>query len=485
MSAAEQDLLGWSAGDVLAAFRDRRLSPVEYLQALIARIEEVQPTVNCLGDTYFDEALDLARKAAQVYATDPARARPLEGLPVVVKDETEVAGKRTTNGSLLYVDYVAEESDPIVERLTGHGAIVHARGLTPEFSITFWTHSRLWGVTRNPWNPAYDVSGSSGGPAAALAAGMTPLATGSDIGGSIRTPASCCGVVGYLPPHGRIPVPGVWGRDDWSRVGPLARSVSDCALVTDLVSGHHVRDHFSIREPSSIGVPTGDVRGWRVAVSYDLGDWPVTDEVRAATRDVVEALAAEGADVVEVDLVMERELVRRASNAHNGALFAASLTAEVARQPELVNDYTHAWLDELAADQTPTSVFDGRQIEAMLSERVDRVLTDHRVLICPVMAMPAFEAGADYSSTPFVLDGVEWDVLHDLHLTEAFNLMGRTPVLVVPAGRSSTGVPIGVQIVGRTYDDASVMTVGAALERARPWSPIAEPAVHGGGRPAR
>ena len=199
------DLFSASATEVLRRYRSRELSPVEYLSALIARIEAVGADVNAFGDTYFEEALVQARAAEGIYMADGGAPRPLEGLPLAVKDEAELAGKRTTFGSLIYEDYVSSTTDITVERALDAGAVVHARTLTPEFSIAFWTHTRLWGVTRNPWNREFDVSGSSGGSAAALAAGFTPLATGSDIGGSVRVPASCCGVVGYIAAVRAIP----------------------------------------------------------------------------------------------------------------------------------------------------------------------------------------------------------------------------------------------------------------------------------------
>jgi aspartyl-tRNA(Asn)/glutamyl-tRNA(Gln) amidotransferase subunit A len=353
------------------------------------------------------------------------------------------------------------------------GAVIHGRGLTPEFSIPFWTHSRLWGVTRNPWNLDFDVGGSSGGSAAAVAAGMTPLATGSDIGGSIRVPASCCGVVGYLPPFGRIPVPGMWGRDDWSRVGPLTRTVADAALMVDLVSGRHVRDHFSLPEQTQLVAVAPDVRGKRIALSLDLGDWPVTDEVRAAVADAAKALEDQGAIVTPVDLTVERELVRQASNGHNGELFAASAQAEIAGREDEVNLYTLAWLAELAADRSEGSFLAAREVEAVISERVDRVLLEHDALLCPVMAVPALPAGVDHTIEPLVVDGVVRDSFHDIHLSEVFNVVNRCPVLTVPVGRGASGVPIGVQIVARGYDDATAFAIGGALERARPWPLIA------------
>lgn len=461
-------LVTWSVREVLAAFGRGELSPVEYLQALLDRIDAVQPTLNALGDQYRDEAMTAARSAETRYSRGEPAGR-LDGIPVVVKDETEIGGKRTTNGSLLWVDYISEESDPIVERLVAAGAFCHGRGLTPEFSIPFWTHSRLWGVTRNPWNTAFDVGGSSGGSAAAVAAGMTPWATGSDIGGSIRVPASCCGVVGYLPPAGRIPVPGVWGRDDWSRVGPLTRTVADAALMVDVTSGRHVRDHFSIPEPTNLGDVRPDVLGLRVALSLDLGDWPVTEEVGAAVADAAHALEEQGAIVTPVDLAITRDEVRRASNGHNGGLFAASSQAMVSGHEQDVNPYTLAWLAEVAADRSDNSFFEAREIEAEICERVDRVLVDHDVILCPTMSIPALEAGVDYTMQPLVVDGVERDSFHDIHLSEAFNITSRCPVLNVPVGRGSNGVPIGAQVVARGIEDATVFAVGAALEQARPW----------------
>lgn len=467
----DDEVHAWPAVRVLEAFRRKQVAPSEYLAVLAARIERWQPVVNCLGDVYLDEAFEAARRADDAYAGDGAAARPLEGLPVVVKDETEYAGHRTTNGSLLWTDWVPDRSDPLVERLLGAGAVVHARGLTPEFSSAFWCHSRLWGVTRNPWNPAFDVSGSSGGSAAAVAAGLTPLATGSDIGGSIRTPASACGVVGFKPPSGRIPVPGLYGRVDWSSVGPLARTAADCALLVDVASGHHPRDHFSLREPTRLGAPPATAAGLRVAFSPDLGDWPVTASVRALARAAADALAAAGAAVADVDLVVTREEVRRAGDAHHRALMVADLVEAVGDRRADCCDYALHWIDSVNAPPDPASFLEGRRIEAAVSERIDRVLADHDVLLTPAMCLPAFPAG--FCGVTYALDGVDRDCLHDLHLTEVFNLANRCPVVTVPVGRSPDGVPVGLQVVGRTYDDATALRVAAALQAAVPQPAVA------------
>ena len=197
----DRDLCYLPAVEALELFRSRALSPLELLRALMRRAEEVEPRINAFTERYFEEALARAAEAEQRYVRGEARA--LEGLPVAIKDEPEVRGKRTTQGSLVLKDHVSEQNAYVVDRLEQAGAIFHARTATPEFCLLFQTHSRLWGVTRNPWNLETTPGGSSGGSAASLAAGTSTLASGSDIGGSIRQPASMCGLVGFKPPHWR------------------------------------------------------------------------------------------------------------------------------------------------------------------------------------------------------------------------------------------------------------------------------------------
>jgi Asp-tRNA(Asn)/Glu-tRNA(Gln) amidotransferase A subunit family amidase len=458
------------ASEVLAAFGRRELSPVEYLEALIQRTSDIEPRINAFGDTYFDEALEAARRAERVYASRSTKPRPLEGLPVAVKDEAEVAGQRTTNGSLLLQESIATESEPMIERLLAAGGIVHARTLTPEFSITFWTSSRLWGVTRNPWNLDYDVGGSSGGSAAALAAGTTPLATGSDIGGSIRVPASCCGVVGYKPAYGRIPQRPPDAMDHWCHLGPLARSVADVALLADVFVGPDARDPASLRPALRIGRPSTDVAGMRIAFSHDLGDWPVVDEVRATVSRTADILRSLGAVVEEVPLVVERALLRTASDAHYAAIFGASISEMIAGREAEANPDTLHWLASL---EGAPSYLQGLKAEAEIAGRLAEVFDRFDALVCPTLAIPAYRAGVDYCTEPVVIDGTHYDGMRDICLSEVFNPLGRCPVITLPVGRDSVGVPIGLQIVGRSYEDARVFSIAAALEVAQPWPAIA------------
>jgi Asp-tRNA(Asn)/Glu-tRNA(Gln) amidotransferase A subunit family amidase len=459
-----------SAVEALDLFRSRDLSPVEYLEGLIARNDAVGGAVNAFTDTYFDEALHQARVAAQVYVS--GEPRPLEGLPIAVKDEADVAGKRTTNGSLLWVDHVAQRDEPMIERIRAAGGIIHARTTTPEFSIAFWTWSKLWGITRNPWNLDFDVSGSSGGSGAALAAGLTPLATGSDIGGSIRAPASCCGVVGYKPAYGRIPQPAPFGLDSWSHLGPLARTVADTALFADQLIGPHPRDLASIRPALRIGDVDSDVRGMRIALSQDLGDWPVLPVIRKALTDTAASLRSVGAVVEEVPLCIERKLIATASDAHYGMLFAAASRQAIAGREGEANTYTRNWLATL---ETPPSPMQGLEAEGAIIERVNDILERFDVLLCPTASIPALRAGVDHTEVPVTIDGVDYDPMREIFLTEIFNATGRCPVINVPIGRDDLGVPIGAQVVARTFEDPTAFRVAAAMEATRPWPLVAEP----------
>ena len=199
---SDQDLCYISAAEALKKFRDKTLSPVELLNAQWQRHQQIHERINAFTYTHFEEAMDRARKAEAKYANGK-RTGALEGLSIGIKDENNIAGKPTSNGSLLMKDYIADTTSVNNERILRAGGLVHARTATPEFSCAGYTHSKLWGVTRNPYNRDLTPGGSSGGSAASLAAGTSCLATGSDIGGSIRIPAATCGLVGYKPPYGR------------------------------------------------------------------------------------------------------------------------------------------------------------------------------------------------------------------------------------------------------------------------------------------
>ncbi len=469
------ELCYMSAGEALALFARRELSPLELMRAVIDRAEQVEPAVNALCHTFFEAALDQARAAEQRYGGRGDPPRPLEGIPLAVKEEEAVTGQPWTHGSLIHRDTIADHTSTFVQRALDAGAIIHARTTAPEFSCAAFTHSRLWGVTRNPWNPDYGVGGSSGGSGAALASGTTVLASGSDIGGSIRIPAAWCGVVGYKPPYGRVPQEPPFNLDTYCHCGPMARTVADCALYENVVAGPDPRDIVSLRP--AIALPVGgfeSIEGMRIAVSLDLGDWPVDPEIRANTLAVGAALAEQGAVVEQVDLLVSQADVMRATAIHFEMGFNKLIAAAVEAHPDLVSDYVAALPDSWAGLAGGATLLDSYELEARIYAPVGELLERYDALVCPTVASRGLLTGDDYVDHGIEVDGRMLEPYAGIMMTLAFNVMSRCPVLAAPSGHAANGLPTGVQIVGRTYDELTPFRVGAALERARPWLDVPE-----------
>ncbi len=463
------DLHYLSATEALRRFRARELSPVELTQAVIDRAEAVEPVVNALCHRFFDEALEQARDAEARYMGRGEAPRPLEGIPLAIKEEEAVAGQPWTQGSLIYRDLVAEESSCFAQRILDSGAIVHARSTAPEFSCAAFTHSRLWGVTRNPWGQEWGVGGSSGGSGAALASGTATLASGSDIGGSIRLPASFNGVVGFKPPYGRVPQAAPFNLDTYCHCGPLARTVADTLLFENVLAGPHPDDIVSLRPKLELPERLDGIEGMRIAYSVDLGDWPVDADVAANTRAAAEALREAGAIVDEVDVALPQAQVVRAAAIHFHLSFAAWVAeTETAHGDEMTAyaiDFAR-WASE-AADGG--SMLDELGLEAQLYPPVGHLLERYDALICPTVATRGLVAGDDYVGHGLEVGGRTLDDYQETLMTFAFNIFSRCPVLAVPSGFGDNGIPTGIQIAGRTYDDLTPFRVGAALEGLRPW----------------
>jgi Asp-tRNA(Asn)/Glu-tRNA(Gln) amidotransferase A subunit family amidase len=284
MNRADLDLCYMSATEAVRRFRARKLSPVDLMRAVIARAEEVEPRINAFTYTYFERALTQARAAERRYAGRGGKPGPLEGIPLAVKDLHPIKGEITTYGSKVYENTRFDFTTPTVQRLIDAGAIVHARTTTPEFGHTGHCHSPLWGATRNPWNLAYSSGGSSGGSGAALAAGTTTIADGSDGGGSIRIPASACGVYGFKPSFGRNPGGIVATSFDWIlHLGPMTRAVEDAVVMQNVMSGPHVADVTTLRPKLDIPRRFDGIKGMKVAFSMDLGYFEVDREVQRWT----------------------------------------------------------------------------------------------------------------------------------------------------------------------------------------------------------
>src|SRR5262249_35354689 len=311
----DTDLCFTPATKLAAMIRRGAVSPVEVVQAVLARVERVNPRLNAYCTVAAEPALEAAKKATAAAKRRSARLGPLHRVPVAIKDLTPTKGIRTTWGSKIYEHHVPSEDALVVTRLKAAGAIVLGKTNTPEFGAGANTFNAVFGVTRNPWNPALTPGGSTGGGAVALATGLGPLAQGTDLGGSLRIPASFCGVVGLRTSPGLVPVhPARLGWDPWSVRGPMARAVADTALMLSVIAGADARAplSYAIKPRTFVdAVRRPAVRGLRVAWGGDLGVTPVDDEVRAVTRAAADAFRRLGARVEEAhpDFTGLREIV--------------------------------------------------------------------------------------------------------------------------------------------------------------------------------
>ncbi len=443
-----------SAVEATALFRSRDLSPGELLEAVVARTAATEPAVNAVTEQWLDDAREDARRSEQRFVRGEEVA-PLEGIPLMLKDEQPVAGRLCEDGSMLEKGRIADVTHPIVDRIRAAGAVIHGRTTTPEFCCAPVTHSDLWGVTRNPWNLTVTPGGSSGGAGAVLAAGSTVLATGSDIGGSIRIPSSFCGVVGYKPPFGRVPGLPPFNSDTYCADGPMGRSVADVALLQNVIAGPWSGDQASLRQSAPVSADVTSLRNTRIALCLTLGDYAVDPVIAENTRTVAAALRSAGADVQEVTLPWQTQQVLDTAWAHFGAVMGPFIEQVAEGDPEMLQalmPYTRAFAASAAGSFDYVA---GLSAEADFYRPFGELMDGFDALVCPTMAVTGLDAEAACLDTQQVFKTM---------MTLPFNVIGRVPVLAVPSGKAPNGVPTGVQIVGRTYDDATVFRVGAALE---------------------
>lgn len=461
---SDLDLCYMPASLALEMFRARKLSPVEILKAQIARAETLEPELKAFADTYFDEALDEARASEQRYMSSAGPAGPLDGLTCVIKDEIKLAGRRTTGGSLIFKDHVDSETDVFAQRLLDAGVIVHARTTTPEFCLLGTCQSKIWGITRNPHNLEFTPGGSSGGTGAALAAGTTTLGTGTDIGGSIRIPAGCCGIVGLKAAYGRIPETPVMNLDFYSHSGPMTRTVRDCVSMFNVCAGQSPRDIASLPGAMRISEHLGDVRGRKIAWSVDLGYFQVDDEVRANTLGVVEHLQALGAQTQEIEFPWD-ESCQEAVQCYLAMLWGQHIKRLVPEHGALMTDYALETVKD-AERFTMEDFLQSLEKAAEVYNVFGAQMEEFDALICPTNAVAAVKADHDSWDKDFRINDVVVDGEYGWVMTHPFNMLSRCPVVSVPSGTAENGVPTGVQIIGAAYNEPAVMNVAAALEPA-------------------
>ncbi|MDA9122665.1 amidase [Paracoccaceae bacterium] len=460
---SDNELCYMTADEAISAFKAKTLSPVELVDAVIDQSEKVNDTVNAFTYTFFDEARAKAKLAEKNYANGE-KTGDLEGLPIGIKDESGIKGQPLSKGSLIYKDYIAEDTSPVNQRVLDAGGIVHARTATPEFSCAGFTWSRLWGVTRNPWNTNFTSGGSSGGSSASLASGTSTICTGSDIGGSIRIPASTCGLVGYKPPYGRNPEEAVFNLDFYCHTGPLARSVKDAIRLQNVMCGPSPKDIATLRPKLVLPYEYQPIKDWKIAYSPNLGCFEVDPEVEKNTLASLEVFKSLGATIEEVDLGWGPEVLE-AGLAYLGHIFGAAMHDELEQHADELTSYARAFAEE-SLNSTPSDFLGSLDVAYQMYSTLGPILEKYNVLICPTTAIPAVPADFDPTKNELKINGKDVNKMLGWCMTTPFNTMSRCPVLTVPSGQASNGVPTGIQIVGRTYCDEDVFQAALAYEEA-------------------
>jgi amidase len=457
------DLAFTPARELVELYRRGDATPVEALEAMLARIDAANPELNAYVTVARDEALE----AASALAGRPVTGR-LHGVPVGIKDLTETAGIRTTFGSTIYADHVPVTDELIVTRLKAAGAIVVGKTNTPEFGAGGNTFNDVFGATRNPWNPAFTCGGSSGGSAVALATGMSPLCEGSDLGGSLRTPAAFCNVVGFRTTPGLVPIwPDPTPFDGLAVTGPMARDVADCALMLSVVAGSDERVPLSYEVDTQAFVSAATPRrldGVRVAFTPDLGGLlPVDPEVAATVETALAVFEHLGATVVHA--TPDFAGVREAVLASRGISMVASHSDHLRQHRDRMQAGL-VWNIEQGLTLTPPQIAAGIKARGALWERVSGFMAEHDLLVCPTVAVPPFPVEQPY---PTEIAGVPLaDYTHWFFLTYAITLTG-LPVISIPCGFTAAGLPVGMQIVGRRRRETDVLSAAASYEAETDW----------------
>jgi amidase len=451
-----------AARAMVAAIRDREISARELLDLHLARIAERNPQLNAIVSLDEERAREGAKEADQQTARGDETG-PLHGLPFAFKDTHDVAGWRTTYGSPLFADHVPDADDLIVERIRGAGAVTIGKTNVPEFAAGSHTFNPVFGTTLNPVDPTRSAGGSSGGAACALRTGMVPLADGSDTGGSLRNPASFCGVVGMRPSLGRVPT---WPTDNlWETTttgGPLARTVEDLALLFSVVAGPDDRVPTALGDPGAefATPPEVSLDGLRVALSPDLGGlFEVDTEVRRVVEDVGGVLAGAGAHVDDShpDLT-EADVTFRTLRAW---LFQSGFGELLAAHPE---SFKPSLADNIRAGVSLTGADVARAYaqRSALSERMRQFFQEYDVLLLPTSQVPPFPADQEYPSD---INGHPMATYLDWMRSAYLITVTGCPAISVPAGQTADGLPIGVQLVAPFGRDARLLGIARAFEQ--------------------
>ncbi len=454
---SSDELWRLSATDAVQALRKGDLRPTELIDVTIDRIEAVDREINALPIRCFDRAYDQAKSIEKI---GPGRdPKNLAGLPVAVKDYNDVGGVRTTYGSPIYAGHVPETSDTTVARLEANGAIPVAKSNVPEWAGGH-TFNPVHGITRNPWNTGRSAGGSSGGSAAAVASGQVWLATGNDLGGSLRTPAGFNGVVGLRPGPGVVPRGARLQAFDTLWVeGPMARNVPDVALMLDAGAGHDPGDPLSFEPVGGfVAALNGSDPPARVAFSPDLGIVPMAREISEVAAKAVGQLTDAGVDVTEE------------APDFSGALDAFQ-TLRAVLLGTMMGELLETHRDQIAEDivgniergfrVTPNMLFEAERVRWQLYHRMTTFFQTHDLLICPSASIPAFPVEQRYVTE---IDGKPCETYIDWFAITFALTMTSCPVVSIPCGFTTDGLPVGLQIVGKPRGEKAMLCAAKWIE---------------------
>jgi aspartyl-tRNA(Asn)/glutamyl-tRNA(Gln) amidotransferase subunit A len=466
------DLLFMPAVAAAALIRRKKLSPVEYMDAVLAAVDRLQPKLNCFITVTAEDAKRGARAAEEAVMRGEALG-PLHGIPVGIKDLLPTKGVRTTFGSIAFVDNIPDRDDILVTRLRNAGAIMIGKTTTPEFGIKGQTDAPIYGVTRNPWDLNRTPGGSSGGAAAAVAAGLGPIGLGSDGAGSTRIPAACCGLVGLKGTTGAVPYQEA--RDAFANViaaGPLTRTVADCAVMQSVMGGPDPMDPWTPHaEPLGRVSPallSQDLSGLRVGFLSRTAAIKVSADVAAGVEASLRVFKELGAEIEEVkgdvDWMSEDQRV----------LYLCSIANGLGHVVDRYGDKTDPVLQAYVAAGRKYDI--AAYIKAVaartrLFRAVQGLFETYDFLVSPTLTRTAVSADFNGATSVVEIDGEAVGPAQPAltGFVYPFNLTGH-PALAVPSGWAADGLPTSVQIIGPRHADSGVLRLGALLEQARPWA---------------
>ena len=459
-----EDILRLTAVEMSGLLKNRDVSAMEILEAHLARIEECNPTINAIVAL----SEDVARTQAQSVddrLKNGETVGPLAGLPVGIKDTIDTKGIRTTHGSPLFADHVPDRDDIMVERVKQADAVIIGKTNTPEFAIGGNTVNRVFGATRNPWNTKLSPGGSTGGGAAGLASCMFPLTLGSDLGGSLRIPASFCGIVGLRPTVGVVPTgPSALPFEALGVSGPMARSPEDIKLMMDVIA--HPHSSSPLTQVNSLGLPTIDVKVLNIAYVPDIAGIGIDPEVLETCEAAAESLKNAGFAVSNetLDLSEGRETFTTLRGQVIVNAYLSYLNRMDQLEPNLIGNI------EKGLNQTPQDIAVAENKRAQLWTQVTECLQVFDLILTPTLPITPFPVEDNY---PDFINGKKMASYIDwVAPTMIISLFG-IPAVSVPVGLSEDGLPVGLQIIGNKYSETKLLSLAAEIQAQNPigWAP--------------